>query len=124
MAGPAIPPSGRAVGARVVGPKEVAGTVGSEKPWELGGGKGTNRQISMRGFEDCKWLPKTLKPSPSVADSRCEGAPIFANLKAPTAPVWGRFHTKLWVCEIRKLLGFGPFHFDPWGQKLSVCTFA
>ena len=29
--------------ARVVGPREVAGTVQSENPWELGVGKGTNR---------------------------------------------------------------------------------
>ena len=47
--------------ARVMGPREVAGTLHSENPWELGGGKGTNRQISLRGFEECEWLPKNVK---------------------------------------------------------------
>ena len=63
--------------ARVMGPREVAGTVHSENPWELGGGKGTNRQISLRGFEECKWLPKNVKLSASVATRRLERAPIF-----------------------------------------------
>ena len=65
------------VKARVMGPWEVARTVHSKKPWELGGGKGTNRQISMREFEECKWLPKNVKLSASVATRRLERAPIF-----------------------------------------------
>ena len=77
-----------------MGPREVAGTVHSENPWELGVGKGTNRQISLRGFEECKWLPKNVKLSASVANNnklvfallllllvvatrRLERAPIF-----------------------------------------------
>ena len=48
--------------ARAMGPREVSPvpsivrTLGS---W--GGGKGTNRQISLRGFEECEWLPKNVK---------------------------------------------------------------
>ena len=65
------------VKARVTGPQEVAGTLHSETPWVLGGGKGTNRQISIRGFEDPTWFPKTPKPSLSVAARRLEMVPIF-----------------------------------------------
>ena len=65
------------VRARVVGPQKVAGTLHSETPWALGGGEGTIREISMTGFEECKWLPKNVKPSPSVAARRLKTAPIF-----------------------------------------------
>ena len=57
--------------------EKVAGTLHSETPWALGGGEGTIREISMTGFEECKWLPKNVKPSPSVAARRLERAPIF-----------------------------------------------
>ena len=59
------------VKARVMGPREVAGTVSSENPWELGGGKGTNREISVRGFEDTTLFSKTPKASSSVAARWC-----------------------------------------------------
>ena len=39
--------------ARVMGPQKVAGTLHSETPLELGAGKGTIREISMRGSKDC-----------------------------------------------------------------------
>ena len=59
-------------------PGRSPGGVHSETPCVLGGGKGTNRQISMRGFEDTTWFPKTLKPSSSVAARRLERVSIFA----------------------------------------------
>ena len=65
------------VRARVVGPQKVAGTLHSETPLELGAGKGTIREISMRGFEDCKWLPKIVKPSPAEAARRLERVSRF-----------------------------------------------
>ena len=98
-----------------MGPREVARTVHSEKPWELGGGKGTNRQISMRGFEDTTLFPKTPKPSPSVAARRCEGAPIFA--KGACGALVGTFSHQILGVKIRKLLGFSPLYFDPPSQK-------
>ena len=61
-----------------MGPKKVDATVHSENPWELGGGKGTNREISMSGFEDTTKFPKTAKPSSSVAARRLNRVPIFA----------------------------------------------
>ena len=103
-------------------PAKVAGTVDSENPWELGGGKGTNREISMRGFEESKSLSKILKPSPSVAARRCEGSHIF--VKGACGALVGTFSHQILGVKIRKLIGFGPLHFDPRGQKLSVCTFA
>ena len=60
-----------------MGPQKVAGTLHSETPLELGAGKGTIREISMRGFEDCKWLPKIVKPSPAVAARRLERVSRF-----------------------------------------------
>ena len=101
--------------ARVMGPREVAGTVNSENPWELGGGKGTNREISVRGFEESKSLSKIPKPSSLVAARRCEGAPIFA--KGIYGALVGTFHINFWGVKIRKLIGFGPLHFGP-GDKM------
>ena len=66
------------VGARVVGPQKVAGTLHSETPLALVGGKGAIREISMRGLEATAWFSKALTPSPSVVDRRLEGQPIFA----------------------------------------------
>ena len=83
-----------------MGPQEVAGTVNSENPWELGGGKGTNREISMRGFEESKSLSKIPKLSSSVAARRCEGTPIFAKIFAEGA-CGARVGTNLW-CENQK----------------------
>ena len=66
------------VEAGVVDPQKVAGTLHSETPWALlRVGKDNIREISMRGFEDCKWLPKIVKLSPSVAAKRHERALIF-----------------------------------------------
>ena len=110
------------VKARVMGPQEVAGTVNSENPWELGGGKGTNREISMRGFEDTARFPKTLNPSPSVAARRLMGTPIFA--RGACGALVGTFSHNFGGVKVRNLIGFGPLHFDPRGQKLSVCMFA
>ena len=107
--------------ARVVGPREVAGTVSSENPWELGGGKGTNREISVRGFEDTACFLKTLRPSSSVAGRRCEGAPVFA--KGACGALVGPLHTNFGGVKIRKLIGFGPLHFGPGDKMRSVCTF-
>ena len=61
-----------------MGPQKVAGTLHSETPLELGAGKGTIREISMRGFEESRSRPKIPKPSPSVAATRLERVPIFS----------------------------------------------
>ena len=69
----------------------------------------------MRGFEESNSLSKIPKVSSSVAARRCEWTPIFAE-GACGARV-GTFSDKIFGVKIRKLIGFGPLHFDPRRQK-------
>ena len=41
-------------------------------------------------------------------------------LKGACGALVGTFHTNFRGVKIRKLIGFGPLHFDPRGKKISV----
>ena len=45
-------------------------------------------------------------------------------LKGACGALVGTFHTNFRGVKIRKLIGFGPLHFDPRGKNLSVGMFA